>query len=92
MASVGAVMRAAGIKNPTHRVLRLPELLTQIFLHFDRRSLAAALRVNRTWAAVGVRVLWRYPTRKALDALPAKRCAVYGRAIRGIVLHVMHKR
>jgi hypothetical protein len=92
MASDEAVTCRAGHESPIQRVLRLPELLAEVFRHLDRRALSAAVRVNRTWAAAGVRVLWRYPTRKALDALPAKRCAAYDAAIRHIELRVMLKR
>ncbi len=79
-------------ENPVQRVLRLPELLPEIFEHLDRAALSAAVRVNRAWAAGGIPILWRYPTRKALGALPAKRCRAFDASIRGVEMRVMLKR
>jgi hypothetical protein len=55
------------------RALRLPELVRQIFHHFDATrdgpSLLAAACVNTLWADIARDVLWRHPPYKALAAV-----------------------
>lgn len=51
---------------------RSPEIITHIFSFLEKRGrdgLAAAARVNTTWFACALRLLWSDPTDKALDQI-----------------------
>jgi hypothetical protein len=79
-------------ESATQRALRLPELLAIIFSHFgEMRDVCTAMRTNTTWAAAGIRRVWRRAPRAALQAVPAARCRVYDAAIRAVELPVSLK-
>ncbi len=55
--------------------MQLPEIARQVLhhLHDDWTSLHAAIRVNRTWFACGILVLWSDPPYKAFNRVKSSR-------------------
>jgi hypothetical protein len=84
-------------ESAAQRVLRLPELLA-VILDFASKDdggasvLAAAMLVNRLWAATALPLRWYRVPHAALHAIPAQRCAVYDTAIRAVDLQLWRAR
>jgi hypothetical protein len=69
------------------RALQLPEILQAVIDAVDpsdRRTLHAAIRVNRAWADAGTSVLWRQPPAKAILLVDAARQPLYAAKIRAL--------
>jgi hypothetical protein len=85
---------ASGQESPAQRVLRLPELVAIIidFASDDYDAgagvLAAAMLVNRVWAATALPLRWHRVPQAALHAVPTRRCAVYDAAVRAVDLQL----
>jgi hypothetical protein len=64
-----ATRRAHKQRKPKADIFRLPELCAAVLEHLDQRSLYAASRVCRDWAAIGLKLLWRDVSQRALLSL-----------------------
>jgi hypothetical protein len=60
----------------------VPELCIGIFEQLDTPSLYSAVRVCRTWANLGLSVLWRVVTAAALQSSPSFGGFDYGALVR----------
>ncbi len=75
------IFSTAALPAPTPPALRVPaELLTSIFEQLPARDAAAATRVCRFWALIGIAVLWRSPPEHVLRQLSTGARRVYGAA------------